>query len=195
MEDVAIDLREDNAVPMLVSVSVLAVFAVPMLYLAATDEVGDGPVLRLVVGAVGGFLGLLVVGGTWILAGMRRARRLLIDHDGVKLDAGGSKPAFRLAWTELAGVGLRMDDTARRRALRRRAAAASVIVALELIPADSEAVRRHPELRTAWRLGRQRCWLVGLAAGPGDAPPVGELVRRWRPELWRGERSGSLLSR
>jgi hypothetical protein len=64
---------------------------------------------------------------------------------------------------------------------------------LELVPADAAAVRRHPELLQAWRFGRESAWRVGLGASR-DAPPVEPLVLRYRSELWRGERPGSLLS-
>jgi hypothetical protein len=71
---------------------------------------------------------------------------------------------------------------------------------LELFPSGPDAHRRHPELRTAWLLGQPRRegqeqrWLIGIGDGLGQAPPVDEHVRRWRPGLWRGHREGSLLS-
>ena len=59
---------------------------------------------------------------------------------------------------------------------------------------------RHPELRGAWRLGSGARlahgprWLLMLCDDLGQEPlPVGEHVRRWRPELWRGHQEGSAV--
>lgn len=41
--------------------------------------------------------------------------------------------------------------------------------------------------------GEEQRWLVSLGDGQGQDFPIGEAVQRWRPQLWRGHRSGSLL--
>lgn len=189
VDDVAIDLRRRSGPVQWTFAVTLAVLAVLAAVGAADGDLAAGA--RIGAGACAGVAGLGVVA---LVRTARRTHRLTIDHDGVRLDRGG--PAFRLAWSEIAGVGLLVTDPGppREHILRLVVRMRPVGAVLELVPADAEAVRRHPELRHAWRLGRQRCWRVGLGMGGDGPPPVGVLVTRHRPELWRGERPGSLLS-
>ena len=195
-----IDLRRRSLPGLLVGAPILWGLAVVVVVAAVRGEVHGGPAARVVAGVLGGCVGLVALLATVTLVELRRPRRLVIDHEGIRLDTGRRRPAFRLVWTELAGVSLRVSDRRRRisaqayiRWLHRRPETTPIVAALELHPADAEAVRRHPELRTPWRLGGERCWLFVLWAGPGNPPPVGPLVQRWRPDLWRGERSASIL--
>jgi hypothetical protein len=192
MDDSMIDLRRRSG-PTLWTIAVtLAVLAVA----AATGAVDAGAGTGARIGA-GVCAGLCAVGVVTLVRATRGTRRLVIDHAGIRLDLGARrKPAFRLAWTEISGVGLLVVAVAAPHSFLLRLfrwPPPRVGTVLELVPADAEAVRRHPELLQAWRFGRERTWRVGLGASR-DAPPVEPLVLRYRPELWRGERPGSLLS-
>jgi len=162
--------------------------------------------VRLVAGAVGLLIVLLLAVAA---AGARsRPHRLFVDHKGIRVVDRRGRDLVLLAWAELAGVGVMTNELARRRQLlaagfdevpwlSRRMVAVSIW--LELYPADADAVARHPELHPAWVLGagtapgEERRWLVSLGDGHGQEFPIGEAVQRWRPELWRGHRSGSFL--
>ena len=196
-----IDLRGLNGRWLLLGAPILWGLSVAVVVAVVRGDVDGGPVARVVAGVLGGCFGLLALVVSLALFDLRRPRRLLIDHEGIRLDTGRRTPEFRLAWTEIAGVSLRLSDKRRRIHARLHhqwfdlpPEATPIVAALELYPADPEAVRRHPELRRAWRLGGERCWLFVIAGGAGGPPPVGALVQRWHPELWRGERSGSLLA-
>jgi hypothetical protein len=160
--------------------------------------------VRLMAGAAGLLIVLVFV---WALAARRRMpSRLVIDHEGIRVLNPRGRFLVRLAWTELSGVGIMTNRAALRRErtsgnelgwVGRRLA--SVAIWLELYPADADAVARHPELHWAWRLGsrtapgEQQRWIVRIGDTAGQEFPIGEAVRRWRPQLWRGHRSGSFL--
>jgi hypothetical protein len=159
--------------------------------------------VRLIAGAGGLLILLLYAWAVW--ARRRLPRRLVVDHEGIRVWDGRGSVIVRLAWTELSGVGLMTNQFA---LARKRLAdsldggprMASVSIWLELYPADADAVTRHPELHSAWVLGRggavpgeQQRWLVRIGDTLGQDFPIGEAVERWRPGLWRGQRSGSLL--
>jgi hypothetical protein len=188
------DLRAFNLPPYLVAVAAVALLATATLVSAATDTVLLGPGNRVIAWVLGSLLGFLAMAGLAALPLLRRPRRLVIDHEGIRIQRGPRSYEFRLAWTELAGVGLVVDDRKRRRGIPLSDLPRSLIpvtVALELVPVDDAVRRRHPELATAWRLGRQRAWRVGVTIGPGEPLPIGTALQRWCPQpLWRGERSG-----
>jgi hypothetical protein len=165
----------------------------------------------IAVRLIAGVFGLLIV---FLYVAMwtgrhRMPARMAVDHEGIRLRNGHGKIILRLAWTELSGVGVMTNEVSRYRQERDAANdlltrwvsrnTVRVPILLELYPADAEAVARHPELEPAWKLGGLRApgeeqrWLVGLGDGRGQSFPVGELVQRWRPQLWRGHRSGSVL--
>lgn len=155
--------------------------------------------LRLTAGGVGLVLSTLLV--AWWRSRAFRPRWLTVDHAGLRLVGpptadGRRRDLVRVAWTEVAGVGVMVNERARARAATSRRIGHATIW-LELYPTGPDAVRRHPELRTAWQRGRavrpgqEQRWLIAL--GYGRTVPVEEHVRRWRPELWRGQRDGSLL--
>jgi hypothetical protein len=184
---------------------VLTVVFLLGLLVGAVDRSVPGPV-RLVAGGVGvGFVVLITV--VWRTRD-RPSRWLAVDHEGIRLLDGRRRAIVRMAWGDLAGVGLMTDENTRHRRLMAASLDAvprlsrrmvRVPIWLELYPAGPDAVRRHPELAVAWQAGRPRHpgdsqrWLIGLGDGLGQDVPVGEHVRRWRPDLWRGHRSGSLL--
>jgi drug/metabolite transporter superfamily protein YnfA len=163
--------------------------------------------VRLIAGAAGL---LIVLAFVWAVAvRRRRPSRLVVDHEGVRVLDGRGRKLVRLAWTELSGVGVMTNEFAR---ARKRLADAltgvlpvlgrgmlGVPIWLELFPSDAEAVARHPELDRWWKLGtatppgEAQRWLVLIGDGRGQEFPIGEAVQRWRPDLWRGHRSGSLL--
>ena len=162
--------------------------------------------VRLIAGAAGLLIVLLYV---WALVSRRRRpSRLVVDHEGIRVWDGRGKVIVRLAWTELSGVGVMTNEASRRR--QERDARGDLVpwvsrrmvlvpIWLELYPADAEAVSRHPELEWAWRLGavkapnEEQRWLVNVGDGQGQQFPIAEAVQRWRPQLWRGHRSGSFL--
>jgi hypothetical protein len=173
----------------------------------ASSVVGpEEPPVRLIAGAAGLLTVLL---SAWVLVTRRRLpARLVVDHEGIRVRDGRGTVIVRLAWTELSGVGVMTNEVGRRRQLRdaagdpvpwvsRRIVRAPIW--LELYPADAQAVARHPELEWAWALGgvpapgEEHRWLVSLGGGAGQEFPIGDAVRRWRPRLWRGHRSGSVL--
>jgi hypothetical protein len=164
-------------------------------------------VVRLIAGAFGLVVVLLYV---VVWAGRHRVpARMAVDHEGIRLRNGHGKVILRLAWTELSGVGVMTNEVSRywqqrdaRIDLVTRWVSQHTIrvpIWLELYPANAEAVARHPELEWAWTLGRFRAdgeeqrWLVSLGDGRGQSFPVGDLVQRWQPHLWRGHRSGSIF--
>jgi hypothetical protein len=157
--------------------------------------------VRLIAGAAGLLIVLLYGWAVW--ARRRLPRRLVVDHEGIRVWDGRGSVIVRLAWTELSGVGLMTNQVAlaRKRLADRLDGGprmASVSIWLELYPADADAVARHPELRWAWGHGRgtapgeQQRWLVRMGDTLGQEFPIGEAVQRWRPGLWRGHRSGSV---
>jgi hypothetical protein len=161
--------------------------------------------VRLIAGAAG--LLIVLVFALAVAVRRRVPSRLVVDHEGIRVLNGRGRKLVRLAWTELSGVGVMTNEVARRRKLMtagdgmpwvsRRLV--SVSIWLELYPTDADAVARHPELNWAWALGgglapgEERRWLVRLSDGHGQDFPIGEAVLRWRPQLWRGHRSGSWL--
>ncbi|TWF80592.1 hypothetical protein FHX44_116535 [Pseudonocardia hierapolitana] len=166
----------------------------------------EEPAVRLIAGAAGLLIVLLYA---WVIHTRRRLpARLVIDHEGIRVLDGRGRKLVRLAWTELSGVGVMTNEVSRRRQLRRTRddlvpwvsrRIVLVPIWLELYPADAQAVARHTELEWAWALGGVRApgeehrWLVSLGDGQGQRVPIGEAVQRWRPQLWRGHRSGSFL--
>jgi hypothetical protein len=162
--------------------------------------------VRLIAGAAGLLIVLLIA---WAAVSCRRLPgRLAVDHEGIRMWDRRGRRRVRLAWTELSGVGVMTNEASRRRQQRRARGdlvpwvsrrMVMVPIWLELYPADAEAVSRHPELEWAWRLGavkapnEEQRWLVNVGDGQGQQLPIGEAVQRWRPQLWRGHRSGSLL--
>ena len=159
--------------------------------------------VRLLAGAAGLLIVLLHV---WAVHHRRRLpRRMEVDHEGIRVLDGRGRKLVRLAWTELSGVGVMTNQVALRR--KRFAdslngvgpSTSSVSIWLELYPADADAVVRHPELNWAWGLGRgtapgeDQRWLMRIGDTLGQNFPIGEAVERWRPGLWRGHRSGSLV--
>jgi hypothetical protein len=160
-------------------------------------------VVRLIAGGAGL---LIVLAFGWAVAVRRqRPSRLVVDHEGIRVLTRGGRALVRLAWTELSGVGVMTNQVALSRqrlgaSLRGGIRAIqSVSIWLELYPADANAVARHPELHWAWGLGKgaapgkEQRWLVRIGDTLGQDFPIGEAVQRWRPQLWRGHRSGSLL--
>ncbi|WP_219415848.1 hypothetical protein [Pseudonocardia nigra] len=155
--------------------------------------------------AAGGFAVLVVLVCLFaLLTRNRRPRWLGIDHEGVRIVDRRGRVITRVAWGDLAGVGVMTNEFARLRQRLGRVftggsrAMISVPIWLELFPASEEAVRRHPELRAARELGarstdREQRWLIMLGDGHGQELPVAEHVQRRRPELWRGHRLGSPL--
>jgi len=162
--------------------------------------------VRLLAGAAGLLIVLLFV---WAAVSRRRLPgRLAVDHEEIRVWDRRGRVMVRLAWTELSGVGIMANEVRRRR--QQRDAQGDLVpwlgrrmvrvpIWLELYPADADAVARHPELEQAWRLGaakapdEERRWLVILGDGQGQEFAIGEAVKRWRPQLWRGHRSGSFL--
>jgi hypothetical protein len=158
--------------------------------------------VRLIAGAAGL---LIVLGYAWAAWSRRRLpRRLVVDHEGIRVWDGRGALIVGLAWTELSGVGLMTNQVAlaRKRFAERLDGAgprmAAVSIWLELYPADADAVARHPELHWAWGHGRgtapgeKQRWLVRLGDTFGQEFPIGVAVERWRPGLWRGHRSASV---
>lgn len=181
----------------------------PVLGLAVVVNAVIGPevlLVRIVSGVLGALILLLSV-RFWRTRNLR-PRWLAIDHEGVRLVNEARKDLARIAWGDLAGVGLMTDEKARRRhrfgniltSPMGSLMPTPVGVWLELYPASADAVARQPIMRNQWRMGaprregQQQRWLVYLCSDLGQAElPVGQLVRRWRPDLWRGHREGSLL--
>lgn len=194
------DLRAFNLPPYLLGMVVTGLLAAAALYAATADRVIGGPSARTVAWVIGAVLAAMVLGGLGALPELRRRRRLVIDHEGIRIEKSGRKPELRMAWTELAGVALIRADRQRRRAVRVYRpltevppALVAVGLLLELVPTGQDAVRRHPELARAWLLGGHKTWRVPLTVGPGEPPPIGPALQAHRPDLWRGERSGSAL--
>lgn len=190
VDDGVIDLRRPSLLLPLLAPVVLGPFAVAMLL--AVFDADDAVLTRVVAGVLGSGLLTLALLGALKAWDLRRPLRLVIDHEGIRLERGLPKPVFRLAWTEIAGASVLVD---RNRSATSARPSTAYSMALDLVPTDLEAVRRHPELRLAWRMGGEWRWRIGLSTLVGTPPPIGELVARHRPELWRGERSGSILAR
>lgn len=187
--------------------SVLTVLFV--LGLLATLVAGPEPLpLRLAAGGVGVAIVVLALVAWWTRN--HRPRWLAIDHEGIRLVSRTRRDLARIAWGDLAGVGLMTNEGARRRKLFAASLQSSptrwlsrrlvsVPIWLELHPAGPDAVRRQPGLRAAWQAGAPRRpgeaqrWLILIADGQGQVLPVAEHVQRWRPDLWRGHREGSFL--
>ena len=160
--------------------------------------------VRLIAGAAG--LLIVLAFGFGVAVRRRRPSRLVVDHEGIRVLDGCGRKLVRLAWTELSGVAVMTNTSARTRkrlaeppvGVRARRTL-GVPIWLELFPSDAEAVARHPELDRWWKLGsatppgEAQRWLVLVGDGSGQEFPIGEAVQRWRPDLWRGHRSGSLL--
>jgi hypothetical protein len=162
--------------------------------------------VRLIAGAAG--LLIVLVFALAVAVRRRVPSRLVVDHEGIRVLNRRGRALVRLAWTELSGVGVMTNEASRRRQQRdargdlvpwvsRRMV--RVTIWLELYPADADAVARHPELHWAWGLGggtapgEEQRWLVRIGDTLGQDFPIAEAVQRWRPQLWRGHRSGSFL--
>lgn len=205
--DTMIDLRartRGHAIASALGPYLLTAFA---LVLLADLFVGrESMTVRIVAGVAGALILLVLLAG--LLARNRAPRWLRIDHEGLRIMNRGHRDIARFTWPELAGVGMMTNERMRRVRLtdvswellapvRRRLV--SVPVWLEVFPAGPEDVRRHPELAVALALGTRRDpgweqrWVFVIGDGRGQDLPVGEHVRRWRPDLWRGHRSGSAL--
>lgn len=183
----AIDLRRGRILPVLLGLPVFGCLAVGMWWsILWWPPALDAALLSLVVAVVVSVLFLLCVMAALQL---RHSHRLVIDHEGIRMEVGGRKPRWRLAWTEMAGIGtVRGPSRPGRRGARDPSGQALLID-----PLDADAVRRHPELALPWNLGKQRQWRIVIGDLHPDQPSVADLVGRWRPELWRGERTGSVL--
>jgi hypothetical protein len=160
---------------------------------------GDAGAVRSMVGGTC-VLAVLAAAGVWWTV-RTRLRWMGVDHEGLRLLNRRRAVLTRIAWTDLAGIGVLTNEAARRRRTIMSRYVASVPTWLELFPAGRDALGRHPELHVAWRLGAPRRdgdeqrWLIAIGDGAGQFPRVGgqlaEQVKRWRPALWRGQRSGS----
>lgn len=186
-----------------ISVALALLFAAGCLasFVAGPEEMA----VRLVAGAVG--LVIVLVVALAVAARRRAPARLVVDHEGIRVLPRRGPALVRMAWTELSGVGVMTNEVAlrsKRLGARLRAgagadAAVSVPIWLELYPANPDAVARHPELHGAWSLGsrtapgEEQRWLFHIGDTLGQEFPIDEAVQRWRPQLWRGNRSGSVL--
>ncbi|MBN9099142.1 MAG: hypothetical protein J0I49_13660 [Pseudonocardia sp.] len=195
MPPTVVDLRRAPRVPFLGALLVVGVLAASAGYGACTSR-------SVPIGVIGGVLAVVFLLCLVALPGVLRTRRLVIDHEGVRLERGGRRPEWRVAWTELAGVGLVRNDRERQRIARRFRAnplgnvppgVVAVTVSVELVPTGTEAVRRHPEMARYLRLGHGEAWRVPLIVSMGEPLPIADALRRRRPDLWRGERSGPAL--
>jgi hypothetical protein len=112
VESGVIDLRRLNGRWLLLGAPILWALSAVVVVAAVRGDVDGGLVARVVVGVLGGFFGLLAIVVSLALFDLRRPRRLLIDHEGIRLDTGRRTPEFRLAWTEIGAVSLRLSDNA-----------------------------------------------------------------------------------
>lgn len=193
------DLRGYSRGPYLLGLATGVLLSGGALYAAATDAVLGPPLNRVVAAVIGGVFGLCTLLAATRLRASGRPRRLVIDHEGIRLETERRADRFRVAWSELAGVGLVLSDRRRRRAVRRHRFGdlppdlVAVSLFLDMVPVDGEAVRRHPELERAWIIGGGRSWRVWLGTSPGPPLGVAAALELRRPDLWRGQRSGSGL--
>jgi hypothetical protein len=197
-------LRRTRRATVMRSIGVVLALLVAAGCLASFVAGPEEPAVRLIAGAAGLLIVLVFV---WAVAIRNRVpARLVVDHEGIRVLTRRGRALVRLAWTELSGVGVMTNEFAlwRERLADRLTGVgpsmASVPIWLELYPADAEAVARHPELNWAWTFGKggaavgeEQRWLVRIGETYGQEFPVGEAVQRWRPQLWRGQRSGSVL--
>lgn len=193
------DLRAYSRGPYLLGLATGVLVSGGALYAVATDAVLGPPVNRVVAAVIGGVFGLCTLLAATRYRAIGRARRLVIDHAGIRVETERRADRFRLAWTELAGVEVVVSDRRRRQARRRHDVGdlppdlVAVSLFLDMEPVDGEAVRRHPELQRAWTIGGRRSWRVWLGTAFGDPPGVAAALEQRRPDLWRGQRSGSGL--
>lgn len=205
--DTVIDLRartRGHAIASALGPYLLGAFALVLLVELFVGR--ESMAVRIVAGVVAALILLLLLAG--LLTRNRSPRWLRIDHEGLRITNRRHRDVARFAWSELAGVGMMTNEWARRRKLfaasleisasvQRRMV--SVPIWLEVFPAGPEDVRRHPELAVPLALGTrpdpgwEQRWMFLIGDGRGQDLPVGEHVQRWRPDLWRGHRAGSVL--
>lgn len=129
----------------------------------------------------------------------QRLRWMEVDGRGLRLLRGSGAVFTDLAWSEVAGLGVMVDEVLAAQELRGSRGLARMIMYrvppwLEVVPCGAAAVRAHPELGplVAGGEGQPPRWMVRLNEGWARRPQLGGPVSRVRPGVWRGERHGSV---
>lgn len=167
------------------TVAGLLLGVVPTIGLVAALLGGDGgsdTPLAVAIPLYGFGLAFLVLGvfSAWKWSTLGKSL-LFIEPAGIRLST--PKEAFAVPWPELAGVGIAWSVA---RAGATQTVNRTVTCHLDLLPADAQFRRRHPEMEPFW----QRRGLDGgyrLLIGSGKLIPRLEAgLTRFGPGLFRG---------
>ena len=146
-----------------------------------------------VIGGTGATIAAVIIGGIFLLIGLvvlfswrtlSRPRRLVFDHDGIRMDDPRGQP-WSIAWDELAAVAI--SRTAQRRVKPADVVVRRILVRLDMFPADPGFRAAHPEMEHLWELHRVRNgYRLPFGSAPQFIPPIDEAIRRHRPDIYQG---------
>lgn len=153
-----------------------------------------------VEGGIGVAVAAIAIGAVFLLIGLLpllmhrkvfRPRRLVIEQPGIRWDDPQGQP-WAVPWRELSGVALskhgaiEVDHSVNAKvsgAISDRVLGESVLVRLDLFPADPGFHQRHPELAHLWAQDRYR---MPFGRSPWLIPQIDAAIRQFQPALYRG---------
>jgi hypothetical protein len=153
-----------------------------------------------VEGGIGVAIAAIAIGGVFVLIGLLpllmrkkafRPRRLVIEQPGLRWDDPQDKP-WAVPWQELSAVAIskhgavEVDHSLNAKvsgAISDRMLGESVLVRLDLFPADPGFHQRHPEMAHLWAQDRYR---LSFGRSPWLIPQIDAALRHFQPMLYRG---------
>ena len=181
---VVLDAGKKAARHTLLGGSVAGGMGILTLYSSMTGHIIGGPgahAFAWFLGVIFTGIGLLAV-LTWKF--LVRPMRLVFDANGITWDDPRGKP-WSVSWPELAGVAL--SRTQRRGVLGSNRTLPSVLVRLDLFPADPSFRQRHQGMEHLWERHRVRNgYRLPLGQAPDYIPLIDDAMRRFRPQIYGG---------
>jgi hypothetical protein len=151
-------------------------------------------------GGIGTVITMVVIGAVFLLIAalpllMRkkafRPRRLVIEQPGIRWDDPQGQP-WAVPWHELAAVAiskhgaLEVDHSMNAKvsgAISDRVLGESVLVRLDMFPADPGFHQRHPEMAHLWAQDRYR---MPFGRSPALIPQIDAAIRHFQPMRYQG---------
>jgi hypothetical protein len=153
-----------------------------------------------VEGGIGVAIAAIAIGAVFLLIGLLplllrkkafRPRRLVIEQPGIRWDDPQGQP-WAVPWHELSGVAIskhgaiEVDHSVNAKvsgAITDRVLGESVLVRLDLFPADPGFHQRHPEMAHLWAQDRYR---MPFGRSPALIPQIDAALRQFQPMRYRG---------
>ncbi|WP_460961936.1 hypothetical protein [Parasphingorhabdus pacifica] len=166
--------------------SVAGGMGILITYAALNGNVSGGHTAQVLAWVIGLFLlgmGLLAV---LLWKPISRDRKLIVDANGITWHDPRGAP-WAVGWPELAGVSI--SRTKQRRVWASRTLRLSVLVRLDLFPADPSFRQRHQGMEHLWERHKVRNgYRLPLGDAPDYVPILDDAMRRFCPAIYGGIR-------